>query len=453
MTVSFPRALALSTLLQLEDGKSANAVLDHILSTSNLDQRDRGLVTALVDGTLRWQGRLDYQIQHLLDKPLSSLPVPIRLLLRMSAYQMTLLDRIPAHATVHDAVSLARRYGHEGTAKLVNAVLRRLQRDVAEIAFPDPATDPVAYLAAFYSHPAWLVERWLKRFGFDETSALLQSNNNTPPVTLRVNRRWITRDGLQMFLKMHGVETEPTVISPWGLTVVSGGDPRDLAEYHEGLFTVQGEGSMVMVELLRPGRNRKGWDLAAGVGGKTTHLAEWVDDTGQLLATDTSAERLQVLGAQQNRLQLNSIEITIADARNYFVEADSLDYALLDAPCSGTGSLRRQADARWKKDPSQFKELIDLQADLLRAAARAIKSGGFLLYCTCSLEEEENQQQVSQFLLENPQWSQQIAGDKMRNLPLEARLPDGAVQLLPHINGTDGFYAARLQHYLIKHNE
>lgn len=445
MTVSPPRALALATLLQLEEGNSANAALDQALAASSLDQRDRGLVTELVDGTLRWQGRLDYQLQQLLDKPLQSLPLPIKLLLRMSAYQMTLLERIPAHAAVHDAVTLARKYGHEGTAKLVNAVLRRLQRDAAAIIFPDPVKDPVGYLSSYYSHPAWLVARWLDRFGFEETTALLQTNNITPPVTLRVNRRWITRDGLQMFMQTHGVETVPTEISPWGLTVVSGGNPRELAEYHEGLFTVQGEGSMVMVELLRPGRRRKGWDLTAGVGGKTTHLAEWVDDTGELLATDTSADRLQVLKSQLERLQLTSVEVTTADARNFPIEAESLDYALLDAPCSGSGSLRRQADARWKKEPAQLTELVTLQYELLQTAAKAVKPGGFLLYCTCSLEEEENQQQIFRFLAENPAWSQQKAGDKMRNLPAEALLSDGSVQLLPHKNGTDGFFATRLQ--------
>jgi 16S rRNA (cytosine967-C5)-methyltransferase len=402
------------------------------------------LVTELVDGSLRWQGRLDYLLGLLLEKPLVQLAAPIRLILRLGAYQLTILERIPPHAAVNESVALARRYGHEGVAKLVNAVLRRLQREVATLAFPDASTDPVAYLATAYSHPAWLVERWLPRFGFAETEALLQIDNTPPPLTLRVNRRWITRDGLQMFLKMHGVDTEPTAISPWGLTVTSGGNPRELGEYREGLFSIQGEGSLVMVELLRPGRNRHGWDLAAGIGGKASYLAEWVDDSGQLLATDTSAERLSVLAREVERLELHSITAHQGDARTYPVEAESLDYALLDAPCSGTGALRRQADARWKKTPENLPALAALQGELLAAAARAVKPSGVLLYCTCSLEAEENEQVVEQFLAAHTDWQLTPAGEKHRTLPDDARDPQGYVRLLPQRHGTDGFFAARL---------
>ncbi|MHB9132232.1 MAG: 16S rRNA (cytosine(967)-C(5))-methyltransferase RsmB [Armatimonadota bacterium] len=444
MSVAQPRLLALETLLQVEEGVSANAALDRVLAGSEMDPRDRGLLTELVDGTLRWQGRLDYQLQYLMDRPLTELPKPILLTLRLGAYQITLLDRIPAHAAVNDAVSLARRYGHEGTAKLVNAVLRRLEREAATIPFPDVEKDPVAYLSAAYSHPAWLVARWLPRFGFAETEALLKIDNTTPPLTLRVNRRWITREGLQSFLEMHGTTTEPTRISPWGLTVTSGGNPRQLDEYQEGLFSIQGEGSMVIVELLRPGRNRAGWDMAAGVGGKTTNLAEWVDDTGSLLATDTSSERLTMLQREMERLDLHSITVQQADARVYPVEPESMDYILLDAPCSGTGSLRRQADARWRKTPEQITELVQLQRELLEAAACALKPEGILLYCTCSLEPEENEQVVAAFLADHPDWTLEDAGAKHKSLPPETRDSAGFVRLLPQREGTDGFFAARL---------
>ncbi|MHB9025758.1 MAG: 16S rRNA (cytosine(967)-C(5))-methyltransferase RsmB [Armatimonadota bacterium] len=444
MTETRPRALALEALLLVEKGESATAALDKLLDGSALDARDRGLVTALVDGTLRWQGRLDYQLQQVLDRPLDSLETPILLILRLGAYQMTLLERIPPHAAVNESVELARRYGHEGTAKLVNAVLRRLAKPEEAPAFPDPQADPVGFLATAYSHPAWLVTRWLPRFGFTETEALLKVNNSPPPVTLRVNRRWITREGLQSFLQMHDVTTDPTPISPWGLFVLSGGDPRQAEEYREGLFSVQGEGSMIMVELLKPGRNRDGWDLAAGVGGKTTHIAEWVDDSGTLLATDTSGERLEVLKREIARLELHSIDVRQGDARTLAVTPESKDYALLDAPCSGTGSLRRQADARWKKTPEQLPELAQLQRELLEAAARAIKPGGILLYCTCSLEPEENEEVVAAFLADHPEWTLEPAGTKMRTLPDDARDPAGYVRLLPHRHGTDGFFAARL---------
>jgi len=444
MTIENARKLALMALLRVEEGESATAALDQLFAQSKLEARDRGLATELVDGTLRWQGRLDYQLQLLLEKPVAQLDTPIRLILRMGAYQLTLLERVPAHAAVNEAVALAREYGHEGTAKLVNAVLRRLEREHAAIAFPNPDTDPVGYLATAYSHPAWLVERWLPRFGFAETEALLKINNTPPPVTLRVNQRWITREGLQHFLGMHGAETEPTAISPWGLRFISGGNPREMDEYREGLFSIQGEGSMVMVELLRPGRRRDGWDLAAGVGGKTTYLAEWVDDTGSLLATDTSAERLHVLEREAKREELNSIQVRQGDARTLPVEPESKDYALLDAPCSGTGSLRRQADARWKKTPEQLRELAVLQRELLEAAARAIKPDGLLLYCTCSLEPEEDEDVVNAFLADHPEWTLLPAWEKHKQLPEDTHDPAGYVRLLPQRHSTDGFFAAKM---------
>ena len=444
MATTDSRTLAVQVLLRVENGASAASVLDAALSDTEMDSRDRGLASELVEGTLRWQGRLDFLLQQVTDKPLAKLDAPVRAILRMGAYQLTLLERIPAHAAVDSAVRLARRFGHEGTAKFVNAVLRRLEREGRTLPFPDRVEDPVGYLAAVYSHPAWLVARWLARFGLEETEALLTLDNTPPPVTLRVNRRWITREGLQTIFTMHEVETAPTTISPWGLYYLSGGNPRALLEYTEGLFSVQGEGSMLMVELLRPGRNRDGWDLAAGVGGKTTHLAEWTDDSGTLLATDPSADRLKVLAAETLRLDLHTISMFQSDARTHPLDLESKDYALLDAPCSGTGSLRRQADARWRKQPEQLPELVALQRELLEAAARALKPGGILLYCTCSLEPEENEGVVEPFLANHPEWTLEPAGAKIPTLPEDARDPNGYIRLLPQRHGTDGFFAARL---------
>jgi 16S rRNA (cytosine967-C5)-methyltransferase len=437
-----PRQLAAKVLVKVEGGAPAGAALDEALSRVEMDARDRGFATELVDGALRWQGRLDYLLNQVSDKPPAKLDPAVRAVLRLGAYQLTLL-RVPAHAAVDSSVKVARRLAHEGAAKFVNAVLRRLEREKDTLPFPDRTEDLAGYLSVVYSHPAWLTARWLERFGLEETEALLQIDNTPPPVTVRANRRWVTREGLQTMLQMHDIETEPTPISAWGLTLPARGNPREMDEYREGLFSVQGEGSMVMVELLRPGRNRHGWDLCAGVGGKATHLAEWTDDSGSLLATDTSADRLKVLAADASRLDLHTISIFHSDARAYPVEPETLDYALLDAPCSGTGSLRRQADARWNKSPDQLTALAALQRELLEAAARALKPGGILLYCTCSLEPEENEEVVDAFLAAHPEW-QIDPPAKPDTLPPDVRLPSGCVRLLPHRHNTDGFFAARL---------
>jgi 16S rRNA (cytosine967-C5)-methyltransferase len=444
MAIAQTRQVVLEVLLRVAGGASANAALDEALSHSSLDSRDRGFVTELVDGTLRWQGRLDYQLAQLVEGPLAKLDPAVLQVLRIGAYQLTQLERVPAHAAVNEAVEQARARAHEGAAKLVNAVLRRLEREKDILPFPDPEADAVAYLTAKYSHPAWLVTRWLARFGLQETEALLVINNTPPPLTLRMNRRWVTREGLQSFLKLREIETMPTSISPNGLILTSGGNPREIDLYQEGLFSIQGEGSMVMVELLKPGRRRDGWDMAAGVGGKTTYLAEWVDDSGTLLATDTSVDRLHVLQRELQRLELTSVRVETGDARTFHVDAESMDYILLDAPCTGTGSLRRQADARWRKTLAQLAEMAVLQRELLEAASRAAKPGGLLLYCTCSLEPEENEDVVAPFLADHPEWSLDVEGIKHPTLPDDARDPAGYVRLLPQRHGTDGFFAARL---------
>jgi 16S rRNA (cytosine967-C5)-methyltransferase len=444
MNVAPARALATEVLLQVAEGMPATAALEAGFARTHLEDRDRGLVTQLVDGTLRWRGRLDHLLQQCADRPLAELAPAVLETLRMAAFQLMMLERIPAHAAVHDAVELARKYAHEGAGKLANAVLRRLEREQASLTYPDPTEDPVGYLATYYSHPAWLVARWLSRFGFEETAALLQAHNVPPQVTLRTNKRWITRDALHMFLQMHGLETTPTLISPQGLLVDSGGNPRVMEEYREGLFSIQGEASMIAVEVLHPGRGKTGWDLAAGVGGKTTYLAEFTGDTGHILATDTSEDRLAVLRTELERLELQAVEVQAVDARTAPVEAASRDYALLDAPCSGTGSLRRQADARWRKTPEQIAALTVLQGELLAAAARAVKPGGFLVYSTCSLEPEENAEVVRAFLEAHPAWQRESAAAHHRTLPADAVDDEGFVQLFPHRHNTDGFFIARL---------
>ncbi len=438
--ISPARAAALEVLVDETDNYRArlDAALNNIA-----DPRDRGLATALANGVTRWKRRLDYIISKLIERPLEKLERPVHAAMRMAIYQMTLMDKVPDHTAVNEAVQIARDNCGQGAGKQTNAVLRRFQREMDELTWPDKEKEAAKYLSIYYSHPLWLVRRWLARFGFAETEELLIRNNEPAPTTLRVNRRWVTREALQNFLEMREVMTAPTEISEWGLNVIGGGDPRTTEEYKEGLFTLQGEGSIIVTELCRPGRNRDGWDMAAGVGGKTTHLAEWVDDSGTLLATDTSAERLDVLKDSMERLGLQTITITAGDARK-INPGKEMDYALLDAPCTGTGALRRQADSRWRKTAENIAEMATLQAELLRAGAKAVKPGGRLMYSTCSLEPEENTEVINAFIAENPSWSIAPAAEKFKSLPENAINLDNTIQLMPHRHNTDGIFAALL---------
>ncbi len=438
--ISPARAAALEILVDETDNYRAR--LDTVLSTI-VDPRDRGLANALANGVTRWRRRLDYIISKLIERPLEKLEKPVMAAMRMAIYQMTLMDKVPDHTAVNEAVQIARDNCGQGAGKQTNAVLRRFQREMNELAWPDKDKEAAKYLSIYYSHPLWMVRRWLSRFGFDETEQLLIRNNEPAPTTIRVNRRWVTREALQNFLLMRGIETAPTEISEWGLNIINGGDQRTTDEYKEGLFTLQGEGSIIVTELCRPGRNRDGWDMAAGVGGKTTHLAEWVNDSGTLLATDTSAERLEILDETMQRLGLETIKITTGDARKINPEKE-MDYILLDAPCSGTGALRRQADSRWRKSVEDIADMANLQGELIRAGAKYVKAGGRLMYSTCSLEPEENTEIITTFITENPEWSISPAAEKFKDFPTNAINADGSIQLMPHTHNTDGIFAALL---------
>lgn len=422
-------------------GAYLNPLLDRALSTTGLATRDRALVTELTGGTLRWRGRIDYVLSHYCRSPLQELTPWIRNVLRLGAYQLLFLNRIPAPAVVDESVKLARRYGHPGTAGLVNAVLRRVAAAGRRVVMPDPRLDPVAHLAVAYSHPRWLVERWLDRFGQSETAKLLEADNQPAPLTLRANRLRVSPEMLTERLLGEGVRCRPGRWWPESLEVLKAEIPvQRTASYREGLFTVQGEGSALVVGAAQP---RPGWrvaDLAAGAGGKTTHLAEMMDNLGEIFAFDRRPSRVELLLGNCSRLGIGIVKAAAADSTT-MAATGGLDLCLVDAPCSGTGALRRRPDSRWRKQPEQLAAFSDLQFRLLLAAEGLVKPGGAIVYSTCSLEPEENEQVVSRLLAERP---------GCRPEDLSAALPPGAWPagdgwlLLPHCHHTDGLFIARL---------
>jgi len=440
-----PRGLAYRVLMQGEAGRGANEALDQALERSALDERDRSLVTALVDGTLRWRARLDHVLAHYSKYPLADLPTPILTILRLGAFQMLCLERVPASAAVNEAVRLARRWGHAGTAGLVNALLRRVAEHGTEVPFPDPEQDPAGYLAVAYSHPRWLVERWLARWGYEDTLALVRVDNEPAPLDLRANRLRTSRDGLAALLRAEGVETAPGALAPDCLQVTAGAAGlRRTRAWAEGMFSIQGQGSMLVGYLASPMPGWKVSDLAAGTGGKATHLAELMDGRGRVTAYDKAAARLQVLGREAARLGLE-IAAICADATTLPPTGDQ-DLVLVDAPCSGTGALRRRPDARWRKQERQLVELSALQQALLVAADGLLHKGGHLIYTTCSLEPEENEHVVAAFLATHPHFRQEDCRQALPFLPAEVFAEGGrAVRLLPHRHNTDGMFMVSLR--------
>ncbi len=315
------------------------------------------------------------------------------------------------------------------------------------LVWPDAADSPAEYLAVRHSHPLWIVERWLNRWGFAETEALCIANNQAPPVTIRANRLRTDRDQLGQLLSREGIQSEPGVFGRESLILKSPAPLRSLAAYRDGLFTVQDEASMLIAPLLDPQPGETVVDTCSAPGGKTSHIAEIMQNSGKIYAVDIHAGKLDLLIRTCVRLGITNVVPLVQDASLPFKEIPfhSVNRVLVDAPCFGLGVLRRRADARWRKSPEQIRLLSELQQRILMNAAALVKPGGVLIYSTCSTEPEENERQIQSFLSKRPEFA---PDSLVRHLPdglqQEPAVDQGYLQLLPHRHGTDGFFAARL---------
>lgn len=445
-----PREMALMIVYQVvEKGAYANLELNKVLNRNDYNALDRGFMTELVYGTIRMQGTIDYILSLFVKKPLNNIPIWILLILRLGVYQIMFLDRVPDRAAVNESVNLAKKYGHAGTVKFVNGVLRNIVRGKDEISYPSLEQDPVAHISALYSHPSWMVEEWLKRFGREETINLCAWNNTSPQVTIRTNLLKITRDELILRLEKEGVRSYPGRFLPESIILEGITSLGTLPSYKEGLFQVQDEGSMIVAYVLSPQAGSNMIDACAAPGGKTTHAAQLMENQGAIKAFDIYTHKLALVEESSRRLGIPIIEAGIADATKL---PDSLnewaDFCLVDAPCSGLGVLRRRPDARWKKEIGDIGQLAEIQQHILASASKTVKPGGILVYSTCTLTTEENQFVIEKFLKNNLDF----ALDPITNV-LELSLgrenekmaASGMIQLLPHIHGTDGIFMARLR--------
>jgi 16S rRNA (cytosine967-C5)-methyltransferase len=446
------RDLALQVLFQVDVKRAfAERVIEDLTENFKLERRDRALLNELVKGTLRRRGTLDAELERFLHVGLSSLPPWIQNALRLGAYQLVYLDRIPPRAAVDETVKLALKYGHPGTAGLANSVLRRLSEavgmrdlDLGPVVKDDgtPAWD---VLAGTTSHPRWLLERWVARYGIDETIALCEANNRTAALGLRPNRLRLDQKELIKRLEAAGLEATPGKWSGATVWVEADADFANFPAYARGDCTVQDESETLVGLLVQPKPGERVLDLCAAPGGKSTHLAELMGDQGEIVAVEKVAPRARTLTRGIERLGHHSISVHVADGAedNLLVlgKGGPYDRALVDAPCSGLGVLARRADARWRKESASLPEFAELQGRLLRAAAQVVRPGGVLVYSVCSFEPEETDEVVASFLAGHPEWSK---ADAAEILPRDVVEEGGSMRLLPHRHGTDGAFAVRL---------
>ena len=412
------RLAAFRVLEEASQGREfAAAILNRWFDAQNFSPADRRLVSELVYGAIRRQATLDAILAPLIRRPTESVEAPLRTLLRLGVYQLVFLDSVPNHAAVHETVALAREVGKPRWTGFLNGVLRALSRNLLDAeptapaanavpiapgryrllkpkTFPDPTADPRGYLAQAFSLPAWLVDRWSERMDWDRLTQMAFYFNSPGQLWLRVNS---TRTGRDEFLRQlteagYAAIAGPT---PSSIALQQRGRIQEIPGFAEGLFCIQDLTAQRAAELLAPQPGQAVLDLCASPGTKSTHLAELMQDTGQIIATDVHADRLRLVRDNADRLGLHIILPQLIDPETQALPAGPFDRILVDAPCSNTGVLERRPEVRWRLTPNDIGELAELQTRLLRAAVAVLKPGGRLVYSTCSIESEENEDVVA----------------------------------------------------------
>ncbi|MEH1923297.1 16S rRNA (cytosine(967)-C(5))-methyltransferase [Nostoc sp.] len=482
-----PRQLAFIALRDVHKGAYADVALDRVLQKVDLADCDRRLVTELVYGSVRRQRTLDTLIDQLAKKKSHQQPQDLRTILHLGFYQLRYQERIPASAAVNTTVQLAKENGFSGLTGFVNGLLRQYLRQaegqgsrgaeekdsllLPQSPIPSPQSpipspqspipspqspiphfdplqlpeNPVERLGILHSFPDWIIQVWLEQLGLDDTEKLCEWMNQSPTIDLRINPLRTSIEEVETALLSAGVLVRRIPYLPQALRFIGNtGSIQKLPGFKEGWWTVQDSSAQLVGHLLDPQPGEVVIDVCAAPGGKTTHIGELMGDKGKIWACDRTSSRLRKLQENSQRLNLQSIQIYTGDSRHFTQFQNTADRVLLDAPCSGLGTMHRHADARWRQTPKSVQELSVLQQELITHTSTFVKSGGVLVYATCTLHPAENEQVISAFLAKSPDW--QIESPKGLELPDSAQIaPQGWFKVWPHRQDMDGFFMVRLR--------
>lgn len=441
------REAAFKILLKISEKKAyLNIELSNILASGNLTSADRAFITEVVTGTVRYRLIIDKIIEEYSTVKFSKISPGILNILRIGVYQILYMDRTPDSAACNESVNLARRYGHKASANFTNAVLRKISQKNGYIAYPDKNEYPEAFLSLKYSHPEWLIKKWITEFGTGFTENLLEANNAKPRFYIRANRIKTDREGLAKMLLKKGYNTHTDTITQDALIVTEPASITEISEYRDGYFHIQDESSMLAAIIVDPLPGDFVIDTCAAPGGKSTHMAQLMGNTGKILAWDVHRHKLQLIKEAAAREGISIIETGVRDARDKTVtEVAQADKVLVDAPCTGYGVIRRKPDIKWTSDPGEGGQLSKIQTEILGNAASLVKPGGSLVYSTCTIGKEENENVITAFLDKHPDFHTE---DISAYLPEGMRKPenkDGIVRLYPNTDNTDGFFIAKME--------
>ena len=437
------RRLALDVLTDVrEKGAYASLALGERLRAAHLSPEDRRLATGLVYGTLENQLQIDYALDRLMDHPTRE-PVQ-RDILRMGAYQILFLDRVPDSAAVDEAVKLTRAMGMEAACGFINAVLRNLSRGKDEIAWPDREADPVAYLSVMGSMPRWLVDKLVAAYGPEEAGRVILYREEEHPVCVRPNFTRLSDAEFEALLHEKGWRAERG-LAPHAWLIYGAGDLTADADYRAGRFSIQGQSSMLAAEALEARPGMKVLDACAAPGGKSAYLCEQMQLTGRVYAWELHEKRAQLLEGVRRRLGLDNLRISVRDALDFRPDLEgTLDGVLLDAPCAGLGVLSQKPDIKLRLKEEDIPAIVDTQGRLLDTVCRYVRPGGALVYSTCSLLPEENADRVRTFLQAHPNFTLEPLPTSFPE-ELRARQTPCGLQLLGCRDGVEGFFIARMR--------
>jgi 16S rRNA (cytosine967-C5)-methyltransferase len=452
------REIILTILVKIDSKHGyINILFNKALEKNKISTKDAAFINEITYGVIRNRTKLDWVIAKFSNRSLTKTPILIKNILRMGVYQLLFLDKVPGYAICNESVQLSKKYGNLGISKFVNGVLRNIIRDSRNIVWPDQEKEPAWYISTIYSHPLYIVKRWLERFGFDNTIKICHANNILPTLVIRTNTLKISRVSLKKFLEKNKISAREGIFTEEALYVKGLSNITKFSAYQEGLFQIQDEASILVSHLLEPLPGELVIDICSAPGGKTTHLAQLMKNKGSILAMDSNKARLSIVKDNCQRLGIEIVKTILNDStildldNNYLKKADKV---LVDAPCSGLGVLRRKPDLKWQNyDSKRFKQLSKLQERILATASNYLKVGGRIVYSTCSNEPEENEEVVYKFLDKNPNFKLENINEfiKNRQLKVYESIQDKQIkflQIYPGLSNSntdlDGFFMTKM---------
>lgn len=439
------REVILDILLDIDKEKTYShiAISETLRNYQFLDKKVRAFITRVVEGTVEYQLRLDYMLNQFSKIKINKCKPVIRNLLRMTAYQICFLQQVPDSAACNEAVKLAKKRGFSSLSGFVNGVLRNLSRQKEEIVYPEEAKDPVKYLSIFYSMPEWIVKEWLSVYDYETVKTMLKTFLEENQTTIRCNTSKIKKEELKQRLEEEGITVTPCEYVEEAYHISNYNYMQKIKAFKEGLFQVQDQSSMLVVKTAMPEQGNKVIDVCAAPGGKSFHCAEELKGTGLVIARDVTDYKVQLMEENLKRTEYQNIRIEKQDALSFVKEDEkTADLVIADLPCSGLGILGKKNDIKYKMSKEQQKELVALQREILSVVWKYVKVGGTLLYSTCTINQEENEEN-RKWILENLPFEPVSLDSALPDALKSETTKDGYLQLLPGIHKCDGFFIAK----------